>query len=78
MVDKALHSNINTIARGVAGGGSSSSSRRKYARHVLAANVISPGFLKGEQGKTGFSVAFSDKGVIRVNPHYNDLLVINV
>lgn len=47
IVDETLSYNINTISGGFVSGGSSRSTPRKYARHVLAENVISHNFPRG-------------------------------
>lgn len=50
----------------------------KYARQVLAANVISRGFSKVEQGEVGVNITFSENDVIRTSPHDNDPMVITI
>lgn len=64
MIEITLPSDVNTIVGGFAGEGSSSSPRRKYARQMLAANVISPSFLRGEQGQIGVNITFFDRVAI--------------
>lgn len=58
MADKIILFNTNIIVEGFAGGGNSNSFQRKYTWHVLATNVISPGFPRGEQGETEVNITF--------------------
>lgn len=75
---KNLCSNTNTITRGFIGRGRFSFSRRKYIRHVLAANVVSPSFPRGTHGKVVVNITFSNEDAIRFNPHNNDPLIITI
>lgn len=72
MVNKILRSNINTIVRGFVDG------RRKYARQVLATNVISFNSHMGERVETKVNITFFERDAIKVNTHDNDPLVIIV
>lgn len=78
MANKSLNWNTNTISEGFVGGSNSSSSRRKYARQVLATNVISHGFPIGAWEKAKVNITFFKEDALRVNPHDNNCLLITV
>lgn len=78
MTDKVPHHVVDTIAKGISGRGLFGVARRRYAKQVFTANVISLGFPENIIVTTEVNIVFSKEDYIGINSHDNDPLLITI